>query len=134
TSIFSAVYAVVLRALPYRDAGSIVVVHPVDEGNDESARADLFFAWRDEARTVRDLAALEYTTFTVADSDRLPENTFGGRVTASYFTLLGVPPLLGRTVLPEEETPGRDQVAVLSHEFWTERFGADSAVVGRVVQ
>ncbi|HEX7121392.1 MAG TPA: ABC transporter permease [Gemmatimonadaceae bacterium] len=134
TSIFSAVYAVVLRALPYRDPGSIVVVHPVDEGNDESSRADMFYAWREEARTVQDLAAMEYTTYTIVESERLPENTFGGRVTASYFTLFGVPPLVGRTFLPEEETPGRDQVAVLSHEFWTQRFGADPAVIGRVVQ
>ncbi|HSA56500.1 MAG TPA: ABC transporter permease [Gemmatimonadaceae bacterium] len=133
TSIFSAVYAVVLRALPYHDPGSIVRVYPHLDGNDESARASAFFALRDEARTVEHLAALEYTTFTLVETDQLPSQHGGARATATYFTLLGVKPLLGRTFLAEEETPGRDQVAVLSHRLWTERFNADHAVLGRTV-
>jgi len=57
----------------------------------------------------------------------------GLRVTASFFTVLGVRPLLGRTFLPEEEEPGRARVVVLSHGLWTRRFGADPALVGKTI-
>jgi predicted permease len=134
TSIFSAVYAVVLRALPYRTPERIVVVHPHLDGNDESTRAAAFYALRGEARTLEHLSAREYTTFTLVERGQLPAQHFGGRVTTDFFALLGVKPLLGRTFLAEEETPGRDQVVVLSHHLWVERFGADSAVIGRNVE
>jgi predicted permease len=62
-----------------------------------------------------------------------PEQVSGVRVTASFFRVLGIEPMLGRAFLPEEETAGRDRVVVLSHGLWTRRFGADPAVVGRTI-
>jgi putative ABC transport system permease protein len=55
-------------------------------------------------------------------------------VTDDFFRLLGTRPLLGRTFLPEEFTPGRERVLVLSHGVWQHRFGADPSVVGRAVE
>jgi putative ABC transport system permease protein len=55
----------------------------------------------------------------------------GVRVSTNYFRVFGVRPQLGRAFLPEEETPGRDRVVVLSYEYWRRRFAADSADVGR---
>lgn len=134
TSIFSAVYAVVLRSLPYRGPQGIVVVNPYLEGNDESANAPTFYALREQTRTLEHVSAQEYTNFTLVEPGRLPAQLGGARVTAAFFTLLGVKPVVGRTFLLEEETPGRDQVAVLSHEVWTERFNADPAVVGQTIE
>ena len=54
-------------------------------------------------------------------------------MTASFFPVLGVAPLMGRTFLPEEETPGRDREVVLSHRLWSRRYGADPAIVGQTV-
>ena len=48
--------------------------------------------------------------------------------------MLGVPPMLGRTFLTEEEDAGRDRVVVLSHGLWTRRYGADPAIVGKTIQ
>jgi predicted permease len=134
TSIFSAVYTVVLRALPYRAPERIVNVRPQFDGNDETASASIFFAWRSGSRSFERLAAASYANFTLIERDRAPVRVGGARVTSAFFPLFGMPPMLGRVFTDDEEEPGRDQVAVLSHELWTDRFGADSSVVGRVVQ
>jgi predicted permease len=134
TSIFGAVYTVVLHALPYGAAERIVTVHPYLDGDDGSTRASAFYALREEARMLEHVSAIEYTTFTLVEQGQLPAQHFGARVTADYFTLLGVRPTLGRTFVAEEETPGRDQVLVISHHLWVERFDADSAVLGRNVE
>ena len=63
-----------------------------------------------------------------------PEQVSGVRTTASFFDVLGVRPMLGRTFLPEEEDQGRDRVVVLSHGLWTRSYGADPGLVGRTVQ
>jgi predicted permease len=63
-----------------------------------------------------------------------PEQVSGVRVTASFFRVLGVEPMLGRTFRPEEETPGRDRVVVLSHGLWTRRYAADPSIVGKTTQ
>ena len=55
------------------------------------------------------------------------------RVTASFFRVLGVAPMLGRTFLPEEEEAGRDRVVVLSYGLWTRRYGADRSLVGKTI-
>jgi putative ABC transport system permease protein len=58
----------------------------------------------------------------------------GLRVTASFFSVLGVQPMLGRTFRREEEDAGRDRVVVLSHGLWTRRYRADPALVGNTIQ
>ncbi len=63
-----------------------------------------------------------------------PEQVSGLRVTASFFQVLGVKPMLGRTFHVEEEEPGKAQVVVLSHGLWTRRYGADRAIVGKTIQ
>lgn len=133
TSIFSAVYAVVLRALPYSEPERIVVVHSSQGGNDESVSAATFFAWRDDVKSLRDLAAIEYSNFTLAEKGEAAIQVGAARVSAAYFPLLGVSPQLGRVFRPEEETPGRDQVVILSHRLWVQRFASDPHIVGRTL-
>jgi MacB-like periplasmic core domain len=55
------------------------------------------------------------------------------RVTAQFFHVLGVPPLLGRAFLPEEETAGKDHEVVLSYPLWQRRFSGDSAIIGKQI-
>jgi putative ABC transport system permease protein len=62
-----------------------------------------------------------------------PLAVVGARVSASFFEVMGVPPLLGRTFLSEEDAPGRGGVAVLGHRLWKNRFGGDPAIVGRPI-
>jgi predicted permease len=63
-----------------------------------------------------------------------PEGMSISRVTANYFTVLGVAPALGRTFVPADEQPGADNVVVLTHWLWRDRFGSDPAVLGREIR
>ena len=76
------------------------------------------------------LSALNYANFNLSD-ETTPERVVGARVTANYFDVMGVRPMLGRTFTADEDRPGNDRVVVLSHRLWTRRFGASAAVVGR---
>jgi predicted permease len=134
TSIFSAVNAVVLRALPYADPERIVRVYATDASIDENASAAGFAAFRDESRSFERIAAVENTIFTLVEQNHLPMQLGGSRVSADHWPIFGVPPMLGRVFGRDEETVGRDQVVVLSHRLWVQRFGADREVLGRVVQ
>jgi hypothetical protein len=76
------------------------------------------------------LSAFNYTNYNLAD-ETAPERVVGARVTANYFDVMGVRPILGRTFTADEDRPGNDRVVVLSHRLWTRRFGASESAVGR---
>ncbi|MFY2561940.1 ABC transporter permease [Corallococcus terminator] len=131
--IFSVVHGVLLRPLPYAEPERLVsLVELRAQGSGGPVSWLTFFDWRDQARAFDHLAA-----FTVGgsilrtddDSERL-ETTRG---TADYFSVHGVPPLLGRTFMPGDDQPGHEPVAVLNEALWRRRFGANPAVLGRTV-
>jgi putative ABC transport system permease protein len=133
-AIFSVVDAVVLRALPYPNGDRLVVVwgNLHRPGVEEiPASAGEFVDYRDSARTVDGLAAYETTGFNLGGGP--PERVDGAIVNAGFFATLGVLPDVGRTFRRDDEQPGRNGVAVLSHALWARRFGADRGVVGRTV-
>jgi hypothetical protein len=67
------------------------------------------------------------------DTSTTPEALYGLRVSASLFPTLGVTPMLGRNILPDEDQPGHSNEMILSYGLWTRRFNADPNVVGRTV-
>ncbi len=131
TAIFSAVYAVVLQPLPLRDPSRLMQVGEMWEGRPQSMSVGNYV---DTNAAVPDfehgLAAFNYANYNLAD-DTTPERVVGARVTANYFEVMGVRPLLGRTFTADEDRPGNDRFVVLSHRLWTRRFGATEAAVGR---
>ena len=136
TAIFSAVNAVVLRPLPFRAPDELVRVYassPSTSSSDEVSPRT-FAAWRRESRSFAAIAPVETRSFTFADGAQLPQQAVGVRTTADYFPMLGVAPLIGRSFRAEEDRPGQSTVVVLSHRFWTTRFGADESVIGRTVR
>ena len=134
TAIFSAVNAVVLRPLPVRDPSRLVLVGEIYDGQPQVMSVGNYV---DTNAAVRGfdggLAALNYANFNLSDGTT-PERIVGARVTANYFDVMGVQPLAGRTFTADEDRPGADRVAVLSHRLWTRRFGANASVVGREVR
>jgi predicted permease len=134
TSIFGAVHAVVLRALPYHEPDRLVDVYSHTGEDDESVTAANFTGWHEQARSFERIGAMEYTSYTYLTANEPPTQLFGARVTGDYFRTYGVRAELGRTFLPDEDAPGRDQVAVLSHTLWATRFNGDPGVIGHVVQ
>ncbi|MFY9821695.1 MAG: ABC transporter permease, partial [Thermoanaerobaculia bacterium] len=132
TAIFSLLNAVVLRPLPFPHPERIVNLFMTDHGELRSISAGNFLAYRAGSHSVASLAAKTDGSFNLAGEGE-PERVEGARVSAGYFEAYGARPLLGRTIAPADDTPGRDRVVVLSHRLWHDRFAADPRIVGRDV-
>src|SRR5260370_19086675 len=136
TTIFSTVDALILRPFSFRDQERLVVVweQNLAVGNTRGAVAPGNFTdWREQNQTCEQLVAIEQRYFDISDGthlDRYP----GYGVTKGFFDALGVRAALGRTFLPEESEPGRDQVLVLKHSFWQAYFNGDPNVVGKMIK
>ena len=136
TAIFSLVNAVLLRPLPFAEPDRLVWMwgNIRNGGNHASVSPLDFLDYRKQNTTFEQFAA----SFTVPLPLNLtgngePERLTAAGVTGNYFQALGVKPALGRTFLLENETPGRDQVAVLSYGLWQKRFGGDPAILNKTV-
>jgi putative ABC transport system permease protein len=136
TAIFSVVNAVLLRPLPFQEPERVVMVWnkgAAAAGGDHTplAVADLF-DWRAQSHAFDGIAAFRYDSFTLTGVET-PESVPGASVTANFFEVLGVPPALGRTFLPDEDRQGAARVVLLSDGFWRSRFVADPQAVGRTI-
>ena len=137
TAIFSLIDGVLLHPLPYRDSGRLAVLWSDFSRQRGSSRAltapALFFDWRDRSRSFEDLAAFVYTnpTFTALDQPITPPSH---QVTPNFFDVLGVHAFRGRTFLPDEGVPGKDDVAVISYSLWRSVFGAAESTVGSSIE
>lgn len=143
-TIFSVVDTVLLRPLPFRDAGRLVLVgntFPRRVWDDQAAdlqhlagvSALNWLAYRDRIRSFEALEALEPSSILLSDAGDGPELASAARVSGGVFQLLGVTPALGRTFLPEEHRVDGPQVVLLSHGTWLRRFGGDPRAVGRAM-
>jgi predicted permease len=133
TAIFSVVNAVLLRPLPYRDPGKLVVLH---HGQGDAVANDMGFSAKDiadyrQARSLSDVVEFHQMTFNLLGRAE-PERLLTGVVSANYFDVLGVQALHGRTFLPADDEPGAPAVLVFSYKYWMRSFGGDPAVVGQV--
>jgi putative ABC transport system permease protein len=136
TAVFSVVYGVLMRPLPYPDADRLVQLSEEHPGGVSPLQRPFlsnltFHAWSN-ARTIEMPAAYSNAEFTIA----LPggtERLTGASVTPTMFALLGQSPALGRFFLPDEGREGAAALLVLSDRGWRERFNADPGIVGRGV-
>jgi predicted permease len=136
TLMFSVVNAVLLRPLPYPNQDRLMLVFNVstDAAGSNTIRASAldFEDYRARARTFEAMAAHIGTGFTFSGAGT-PELVIGQMVTPEFFKVFGVSPAIGRTFAPDEFTPGRELVVLLSQKLWKRRFGGDPAVVGSTV-
>ena len=136
TAIFSVVHAVLLRPLPYRDPGRLVYISEFwpHETPVKTVPNPDFANWSEHGRLFDGLAAYGGGAEVNLTGMGEPERLSGARVTADFFALLGVEPILGRSFLPEEDRPGGRKAVLLSYELWERRFGSNSKVIGSAVQ
>ena len=128
TATFSVVNTVLFKAPPYADPGHLVSVWPGTNFNNAMVREAA-----SEIPAIESVAGISGWGLTlVGEGD--PLQVRGSRVTANYFRVLGVAPALGRGFADDEGLPGRGDVVVLSHAFWTRVFGGDPSVIGRRIQ
>ena len=135
TGIFSVVDALLVRQLPYRDPERIVLLFEAPTANPAAAEGVSpanFLDWKAQVKLLEFLAAAEPFGYTYTSGDE-PQSMPGMRVSSGFFESFGMDALYGRTFTSEEYTAGRNQVAVISHGTWSERFGGDRDVVGRVI-
>lgn len=136
TAIFSVVNGVLLKPLPYQDPDRLVRVWHVPPAKSFpgiatfSVSAANFLDWQSQNHVFEQMTIYSYRNFTVAGSGN-PQQVDACAVSSTFFSLLGVEPLLGRTLLPEEDQQGKENVVVLSYRFWQEHFGANTGVVGQ---
>jgi len=136
TAIFSVVHGVLLQSLPYGSGERLVRLRVDAPG---VSMTDGVFSPLEvddlRNRTHSFEAVSEYHSMSFVLLGRPePERVQAGVVSANFFDLLGVKPILGRTFLPGEDRHGAEAVLVLSHDYWMRAFGGDPAVVGRVFQ
>jgi putative ABC transport system permease protein len=133
TAIFSLVKPILLEGLPYPAGDRLVAVFERDnDGADSYVGYSTFADLRADARAVDGLVAMgswQPTLMGRGDSEPLQ----GQRVTAGFFSLLGIEPALGRDFRPDEDNPRAPRVAIIGYGLWQSRFGADPGIVGRTI-
>ena len=134
TAVFTVVNGVLLRPLPFPDPGRLFLISYQSKDGPSESQPGLYDtnyleyqrhnqAFDKIATFNEDSAALTGT----GEATRVPT----ALVTSSFFSVLQVNPMLGRTFLPEEEQPGKNRVAVLGDRIWRSRFGADPNILGK---
>src|SRR5437870_2427942 len=123
TAIFSVVNAVLLHALPYKDADKLVVVWERSQRNDQNvANPANFMDWREQNHVFTDMAAI-FDTSTLIVGDGEPVEVPSQLATTNLFSIIGVEPILGRTFSPDDGKPDQPRVVVISYGLWQRRFG-----------
>ena len=132
TAIFSAVNAVLLRPLPYGEPQRLVTIEHLYPSLELEApvSAPGFLDYQRKSRSFESMAVQTGWQAILTGVDD-PVRMRGQRVTGQFFSTLRVPALLGRTIQPGEDSPGRERVAVLSYEAWRRIFGGAPDIVGR---
>ena len=133
TVMFSAVDRVLLRPLPFAEPERLLALHQTDRagaGENDGVAPPVALAWRERARTLDGVAAIEPYGFDLTDRGT-PETIAAWRVTEDFFPILGVSAWRGRTLMADDFDAGG--VVVLGHDLWQRRFGADTALVGRTL-
>src|SRR6202047_3905040 len=133
TAIFSIADAVLLRPLPYRDAGRLVMVW--EEASTYGFPQDTpapgnFSDWKARNHVFEDVAAYSWDDLNLT-GDGNPEQLTADEVSSNLFSVLGVSPAAGRDFRPEDGLPGAAGVAILSHWLWLRKFARDPRIVGR---
>jgi putative ABC transport system permease protein len=136
--VFTAIEAVLLRPLPYEHPAALVQLR-TDEAGVGRSHGDWVY-WNDtqeiirRTRTFESVGVYRNAVFDLGGSSAPPEALYGLRVTANLFPMLGVTPMLGRNILPEEDQPGHIEELILSYGLWIRRFNADRRIVGQTVR
>jgi putative ABC transport system permease protein len=135
TAIFSIVYAVLLKPLPFADSGQLVFLSeakPQEGISGAGASYDNFSDIRAENRVFSGLTGFATHQLTLTGRGE-PAAVNTGDVTPEFFALLGTKPVVGRTFLPEDNQQGAGPVAIVAESVWRERFAADPNVIGSAV-
>ena len=134
TAIFSFVNTWILHPLPFVHPEQIVVLSETDKKSGHQgpiAPAD-WKDWKEKSNVFDEVAAMDFTSSNLTGVEE-PEKVPGFAVSANFFKVLGIKPALGREFTEAEQIPGSDNVAILTHDFWRDRFASDPNIIGRKI-
>ncbi len=138
TTMFSVVNATLLRPLPFPEPDRLAMIWKgsVDDPKYLNITSMPHYReWREQSHSFEELGVFDSAGRGYnLTSHGEPEQVSGLRVTAGFFKVLGIQPLLGRTFVEQEEQPGRDREVVLSYGLWQHRYAGDPDLVGRTIQ
>lgn len=134
SAMYSVLYATLIEPLPYPHPDRLVMVwlkrDPSRHGWVPTwVSSGEFLEWRRQNTVFEDLNATTAMTFNLATSGK-PQQVRAQVATPSHYTMMGLPFLFGRNFLPEEGTPGKEHVVLLTYQLW-QRLGADRAIIGK---
>src|SRR5882724_12575584 len=137
--MFSSLSAWMLKKPAVSDPDRLMVVYGTNsnelrEINQNPVSAPNFFTWKKENRVFSQMAAMDPYGAGSLTGQGEPERVSVTRVTANYFSILGVSPALGRAFAAGEDQSGSDRVVILSHRLWERRYGSDPKVVGATIR
>lgn len=136
TAIFSLVYGVLLRPLPYQEGGQLVVLHQL---NTKAATPNIPFSVKEltdygqQNHTLEGIVEHHTMVFLLSDSTTA-ERVQTAVVSGNFFDVLGVKPLLGRTFIDADDQMNASPVIVLSYKFWQQHRSGDPSIVGKIFQ
>lgn len=134
TAMFSVVYGVLLRQLPYRDPSRVFWIWSDQTGRDRAPfNVPDFIDYRDSTRSLSGLAGFFAQSANLSD-EAAAERVQGIRATGNLFDVLGAHARIGRLLQPGDERPGAERVVVITEPYWLRRFGGDRAIVGRAIR
>jgi predicted permease len=138
TAIFSVINSLLLKPLPFPESERLVLVMESQANEPQNwniVSAPNYLDWRRQNDLFASMALFDSAGkgYNLSGGGE-PERVSGVRVSSSFFEVLGIKPRLGRAFLPEEETPGKHQVVVLSDGLWRSRYGSDPNLVGKTIK
>jgi putative ABC transport system permease protein len=136
TAMFSVAEAFLVRSVPFENADRILAViylRPQQNIDRNSVAPATYLDWQAQAKSFEQLGAYKYDEVNLT-GNREPEKVQVSNVTANFFKLVGVQPKMGRTFLPEEEQPGKEQEIILSHGLWERRYASDPNILNKTVK
>src|SRR5580704_3774126 len=137
TAVFSVVNSVLLTPFAFHDPGSLVVLREMARERNQPPGPDNYkhyLNWKTNSKTLADAAIFRNRGYSVsADTDH-PNIVDGLEISPNLFSVLGVPPVLGRSFLPSEAIEGHDQEVILSWSAWQKYFHGDPDAIGRTLR
>jgi putative ABC transport system permease protein len=135
TAIFSAINALLLKPLPFPELDRVVAIWDKlpSRGvlHNEVAMAN-YLDWQAQSQSFEQLGLYRWWNANLTGAET-PERIQGFLVTANYLDALGMKPIMGRNFLPEENQPGKDAVAIITHSLWQRRFGGDPNILNKTI-
>ena len=135
TAIFSAINALLLKPLPFPELDRVVAIWdklPSRGVLHNEVSVANYLDWQSQTQSYEQLALYRWWSANLTGVDP-PERIQGFLVTANFLDTTGMKPIMGRTFLPEENHPGKDAVAVITHSLWQRRFGGDPNILNKTI-